>query len=109
MPPLIRGRQPHRWVLANLVVSKVDAGASHWRIQLLLLLPLLLEGDGEEVPPQIKVGTNLQESLTQGDERRNVLDSVGVKVLQLYLVAVQQPLNKLVGGGGESPLMEVSE
>ena len=52
---------------------------------------------------------NPQEPLTQGDECRNVLDSVGIKVLQLYLVVVQQSPNKLVGGGGESPLMEVSE
>ena len=55
------------------------------------------------------MGTNPQESLTQGDERRNVLDSVGIKVLQLYLVVVQQPPNELVGGGGESSLVEVSE
>ena len=55
------------------------------------------------------MGTNPQESLTQGDERRNVLDSVGIKVLQLYLVVVEQPLNELVGGDGESPLMKASE
>ena len=38
-----------------------------------------------------------------------MLDFVGIKVLQLYLVVVQQSLKKLVGGGGESPLMEVTE
>ena len=30
-------------------------------------------------------------------------------MLQLYLVVVQQSPKKLVGGGGESPLVEVSE
>ena len=55
------------------------------------------------------MGTNPQEPLTQGDERYNVLDSVGVKMLQLHLVVVQQALKKLIGGGGESPLVEVSE
>ena len=55
------------------------------------------------------MGTNPQESLTQGDEHRNVLDFVGIKVLQLHLVVMQQPPKELVGGGGESPLMEVSE
>ena len=82
---------------------------SHWRVQLLLLLPLLLEGDGEEVPPQIKVGTDPQKYLTQGDERRHVLDSVGIEVLQLDLVVVQQPPKKSVGGGHEPTLMEVGE
>ena len=99
----------HRRVLADLVVVELDAGASHRRVQLLLLLPLLQEGDSEEVLPQVKVGTNPQESLTQGNERRNVLDSIGIKVLQLYLVVVQQSPKELVGEGGESPLVEVSE
>ena len=58
MPPLVGGQQSHRWVLIDPVVLEVDADASHRRIQLLLLLPLLLEGNGEEVLPQIKVGTD---------------------------------------------------
>ena len=87
----------------------MDTSASHRRVQLLLLLSLLLEGDSDEVPPQVKVRTNPQESLTQGDEHRNVLDFVGIKVLQLHLVVMQQPPKELMGGGGESPLVEVSE
>ena len=47
---------------------------------------------------RLEVGTNPQESLTQGDEHRNVLDSVGIKVLALYLVVVQQSPKKLMGG-----------
>ena len=38
-----------------------------------------------------------------------MLDSIGIKVLQLYLVVVQQSLKELMGGGGKSSLMEVSE
>ena len=38
-----------------------------------------------------------------------MLDSVGGKMLQLHLVVVQQAPKKLMGGAGESPLMEVSE
>jgi len=30
-------------------------------------------------------------------------------VLQLHIVVIQQPLKELVGGSGESPLVEVSE
>ena len=61
------------------------------------------------MPPQVEVGTNPLEPLTQGNERRNVLDLVGSKVLQLHIVVIQQPLKELVGWSGESPLVEVSE
>ena len=81
MPPLVGGRQTHRWVLIDPVVAKRDAGASHRHAQLLLLILLLQEGDGEEMPPQVKVGTNPQEPLTQGDEHRNVLDFIGIMML----------------------------
>ena len=67
----------------------MDAGASHRRVQLLLPDLLLQKVDGEEIPPQVKVGTNPQEPLTQGDERRNVLDPIGSKVLQLHLVVIE--------------------
>ena len=53
--------------------------------------------------------TDPQEPLAQGDERRNVLDPVGGKVLKLHLVVVHQSLKELMGGHGESPLMEVGE
>ena len=55
------------------------------------------------------MGTNPQERLTQGDERRNVLDPIGSKVLQLHLVVIQQPPKELMGGDGEPPLMKASE
>ena len=53
MPPLIGRREPHGWVLVDLIVPKLDAGAPHRHVQLLpaTLLPLLLEVDGEEIPP----------------------------------------------------------
>ena len=53
--------------------------------------------------------TDPQEPFTQHDESRHVLDPIGVEVLQLDLVVVQQPLEKSVGGGHEPTLMEVSE
>ena len=87
----------------------MNANTSHWHAQLLLPDPLLQKVNGKEIPPQVEVGTNPQEPLTQGDKRRNVLDPIGSKVLQLHLVVIQQPLKELVGGGDKSPLMEVSE
>ena len=50
MPPLVGGRQTHQWLLVDAVVTELNAGISHWHVQLLLLLLLLQEGDGEEVP-----------------------------------------------------------
>ena len=99
----------HWRLFIDPVVLELDAGASHRCVQLLLLLPLLLKGDDEEVQPQIKVGTDPQESLTQGNERRHVLDSIGIEVLQLNLVVVQQPPKKFVSRGSKPPLMEVHE
>ena len=55
------------------------------------------------------MGTDPQEPLAQGDERRNMLDPVGGKVLQFHLIVVQQSPEKWMGRHGESPLMEVSE
>ena len=111
MPPLVGRREPHGWVLADLIVLKLDAGAPHRHVQLLptALLPLLLEVDGEEMPPQVEVGANPQESFAQHDERCHVLDPIGIEMLQLNLIAVQQPSKEFVGGGCEPTLVEVGE
>ena len=55
------------------------------------------------------MGTNPQEPLTKGDERRNMLDPIGIKVLQLHLVVIQQPLKELMSRYTESSLMEESK
>ena len=48
-------------------------------------------------------------TLAQGDERRHVLDPVGVDMPQLDLVVVQQPSEKSMGRSHEPTLMEVGE
>ena len=58
MPPLIGGRQTHRWVFVHPFVAEMNAGASHQHAQLLLPDLLLQKVDGEEIPLEIKVGTN---------------------------------------------------
>ena len=88
---------------------EMNAGTSHRHAQLLPLLPLLQVVDSKEIPPQVEVGANPQESLAQGDKRCNVLDPIGGKVLQLHLVVIQQPPKERVSRYGESSLMEVSE
>ena len=44
-----------------------------------------------------------------GDKRRNMLDPIGIKMLQLHLVVIQQPPKKSMRRYGESPLMEDSK
>ena len=68
---------------------EMNASTSHWCAQLLLPNPPLQKIDIKDMPPQVEVGINPQEPLTQGDERHNVLDPIGSKVLQLHLVVVQ--------------------
>ena len=87
----------------------MNAGTSHHHAQLLLPNPLLRQVDGKEVPPQIEVGTNPLEPLTQGDEHHNVLDPIRIKVLQVHLVVLQQPLKELMSEHGESPLVKESK
>jgi hypothetical protein len=50
-----------------------------------------------------------QEPLAQHDEGRDLLDPVGVEVLQLYLVVVEKPTEEWMRGHPESALMEVRE
>ena len=70
------------------MVTEVDAGAPHRRVQFLPPDPPLQKINGAEIPPQVNVGTDPQEPIAQGDERRNVLDPVGGKVLKLHLEVV---------------------
>ena len=91
VPPLVGRLEPNGWVLTDPIVSKLDADAPHRHVQLLpaALLPLLLEVDGEEIPPQVKVEANPQESFTQRDERHHMLDPIRIEMLQLNFVEVQ--------------------
>ena len=73
------------------------------------LLPLLLDVNGEKIPPQVKVGADPLESFVQHEECCHVLNPIGIEMLQLDLVEVQQPLDEFVGGGREPMLMEVGQ
>jgi hypothetical protein len=55
------------------------------------------------------VGIDPQEPLAQGDKCHDVLDPVGGKVLKFHLVVVHQSPKELMGGHGESSLVEVGE
>ena len=83
MPPLVGRQEPHGRVLADPIISKLDASTPHWCVQLLLaaLLLVLLEVDGEEIPPQVEVGVDPQVSFAQRDECYRVLDPIGIEML----------------------------
>jgi hypothetical protein len=84
----------------------MDADASHRHRQVrLFLLPLLEQGDGEEVPPQLEVGLDPKISLAQGDEGRNVQNPIRIQVLQLDLLVVQQHPEESVGRA-RKPMLE---
>ena len=56
MTPYVGRRKLHGRVLADPIVLELDAGAPHVQLLPAALLPLLLEGDDEEVRPQVEVG-----------------------------------------------------
>jgi hypothetical protein len=51
-----------------------------------------MQGDREEVPSQLEAGLNPQIHFAQRDEGRGVLYPIGIQVLQLDLVVMQQSL-----------------
>jgi hypothetical protein len=70
---------------------------------------LLDQGDSEEVPPELEVGFDPQESLAQHDEGHDLLDPIWVEVLQLDLVVMEETLEEGMRGHPKTALMEVRE
>jgi hypothetical protein len=68
-----------------------------------------MQGDKEEVPPQLEVGFNPQIPFAQRDEGHDVLDPIRVQVLQLDPVVVQQSPEEWMGRNHESALVEGRE
>jgi hypothetical protein len=55
------------------------------------MLPPLLQVDGEEMPPEIKMGLDPQITFTQCDEDGDVLNHIRIQVMQLDLVVMEEP------------------
>ena len=55
------------------------------------------------------MGIDPQETLTQGNKRRHMLNPVGSKMLQLHLIVIQQPPKKSMRRYCKSPLMKDGE
>jgi hypothetical protein len=71
--------------------------------------PLRLQVDGEELPPEIEVWFDPQVTFTKHDEGREVLNPIGIQVLQLNLIVVEEPEEEAAGRSRVPALMEVHE
>ena len=89
VPPLVGSGELAGHVLGRPLPSEVDAHASHWHWGLLASLLILDQGDGEEISLELEVGLDPQVPLAHRDEGHDVLDPIGVQVLQLDLIVVQ--------------------
>jgi hypothetical protein len=91
-----RARGQQRWIPAH-PISVVDPSLFFY------------QGDGKEIPPELKMRLDPQQSLAQCNEGRDLLDPIRIEVLQLYLVVVEKPAEEGMRGHPESALVEVRE
>lgn len=82
---LIGDAQGNLYVIA--LAPGLDAGTSNWHHR--TCTPLRLQHTSEEVPPQVEVGLAAHVALAEGHEGRDLLNPVGVQMLQLDPVIVQ--------------------
>jgi hypothetical protein len=59
--------------------------------------------DAEEEAEKIPVGFDSEESFAEIDKNRNVADRIGVEVMKLKLVVIQQASEEGTRGEGQSP------
>jgi hypothetical protein len=69
----------------------------------------LLQVNGEEVPLEIEVRFDPHVTFVESDEGRDVLNPIGIQVLQLNLVIVEEPEEEAVGRSREPALVEMRE
>ena len=81
VPPIVGSREMAGHVLGHPLPPEVDACASHRHRDLPASVLLPVQGDGEEVPPQLEVRLDPQVPLAYRDEGHDVLNPVGVEVL----------------------------
>jgi hypothetical protein len=83
-----------------LAIPEVDARAPHRvvTVRLTLLSLRLQQVDGKEVPPQVKMGADTQVSLAQRDKSGQMLNPIGIQMLQHDLIVIEKSVEKPVGG-----------
>ena len=103
MPTLVGGLQlPHLDVPQPPPIpatAELDAHASNGMMHRnIAVCRGVDEGDVEEVLPKLEGGADPEVALVEGDEASNVLNPIGIKVLELHTVMVEQPAEEPCAG-----------
>jgi hypothetical protein len=111
LPPLVRRRKDGRDVLLRTRLPQLEDAATSLHRHADPLLPHRRGKrlHGEEMSPQIPVGSNPQKSSANRREDGHLRDGVGAKVVQLHPIVMQEHPHKTACWHTKPPLMEGDE
>jgi hypothetical protein len=111
LPPLVRRCKGGRDVLLRAPWPQLEGAATglHRHTDLLRLHRLGEELRGKEMGPQVPVRVNPQKTLANCREDGRLRDRVGVEVMQLHSVVVQERPHEAARWHSKPPLMEGDE
>jgi hypothetical protein len=111
LPPLVRRCKGGRDVLLRAPRPQLEGAATgpHRHTDLLRLCRRGEELRGEEMGPQVPVRVNPQKTLANRHEDGCLRDRVGVEVMQLHPVVVQERLHEATRWHSKPPLMKGDE
>jgi hypothetical protein len=108
LPPLVRRRKGGGDVLLRAPRPQLKGAATgpHCHTDLLCLCCQGKELHSEEMEPQIQVGVNPQKTLANRREDGRLHNRVGVEVVQLHPIIVQERPHEAARWHAKPPLME---
>lgn len=106
VPPLVGQRRPRLDLLLGAVPPELDHVAPDLEGGAGVVA---LEDGPEEVPKQLDARNHPQERLAERDEGRNLLDSVGVEVMQLHSVVEEERMEEITQRHPQPALVERHE
>jgi hypothetical protein len=111
LPPLVRRCKGGRDVLLHAPRPQLEGAATdpHRHTNLLCLRRRGKELRGKEMGPQVPVRVNPQKTLGNRREDGRLRDRVGVEVMQLHSVVVQERPHEAARWHSKPPLMEGDE
>jgi hypothetical protein len=111
LPPLVRRHKGGRDVLLRAPLPQLEGAATgpHHHADLLFPRRQGEELRGEDMGPQILVGVNPQKTLTNRRKDGRLRNGVGVEVVQLHPVVVQERPHETAHWHSEPPLVEGDE
>jgi hypothetical protein len=111
LPPLVRRHKDGRDVLLRAPRPQLEGAATgpHRHTDLLCLRRRGKELHREEMGPHIPVGVNPQKTLANRREDGRLRNGVGVEVVQLHSVVVQERPHETARWHSKPPLMEGDE